>query len=66
MFERDWRTHDMSIKVISESHVDGLVHFRPERCRDLWNVVRSDASLQQCRVGARASHECNVDPTPRT
>ena len=40
------RTHDMGVKVIAESHVDGLVHFRPEWRRDLWNVVRPDASLQ--------------------
>lgn len=46
MFEKERRTHDMGVKVIAESHVDGLVHFRPEWRRDLWNVVRPDASLQ--------------------
>jgi hypothetical protein len=45
MFEKERRTHDMCIKVIAESHVDFLVHFRPERRRNLWNVVRSDAGL---------------------
>ena len=35
----------MSIKVIGISDVDLLLHVRPERCRDLRNRVRPDASL---------------------
>jgi len=37
--------HDMRVKVIAESHVDGLVHLRPEWRRDLWDRVRPDTSL---------------------
>jgi hypothetical protein len=57
----------MGVKVIAESHVDGLVHFRPEWRRDLWNVVRPDASL---RYSVNAEFEpvprMNVESTPRT
>ena len=43
---KERRTHDMRIKVIAESHVDGLVHLRPEWRRDLWDRIRPDARLQ--------------------
>jgi hypothetical protein len=46
-FEKERRTHDMRVKVIAESHVDGLVYLRPEWRRDFWDRVRPDTSLER-------------------
>ena len=44
-FDKECRTHDMGVKMIAKSHVDGLVQLRPEWRRDLWNRVRPDTGL---------------------
>ncbi len=47
MFNKNRRTHDMCIKVIAESHIDVLLHTRPEWRRNLWDRVRPDAGLER-------------------
>jgi hypothetical protein len=43
------RTHDMRIEVITNGHVNLLLHVCPERRRDLGNRVCSNPSLK-CRT----------------
>jgi hypothetical protein len=43
----------MRIKVIADSHINGLLHLRHERSRDFWNRVRPDAGLEQHPVSLK-------------